>query len=167
MTQQKLGSTSGSALRTTTVVQIGIVVKDIERSAQHYADLFGLPKPKISVTDEYDMARTAFQGKPTRARANLAFFNMGQVSLELIEPIGRPSTWGRFLDEKGEGVHHIAFHVLGTDQVVQALGAQGIQVEQQGYYTGGMYTYMDSAPQLGVILELLEDLGASSRKAEA
>jgi len=149
---------TNGALGTTTVVQIGMVVRDIERSAQYYSEVFDLPKPKIVITDEYEKARTSFEGEPTEARAKLAFFSMGQVSLELIEPIGRPSTWGRFLDEKGEGVHHIAFHVKGTDQVVQALGAHGIPAEQQGHYTGGMYTYLNSVPQLGVILELLENL---------
>jgi methylmalonyl-CoA/ethylmalonyl-CoA epimerase len=169
MTGKELENNPGGALGTTTVVQIGMVVKDIARSTQRYADLFGLPKPEIIVTDEYEKARTAFEGQPTKAQAKLAFFRMGQVSLELIEPIGRPSTWGRFLDEKGEGVHHIAFNVVGTDQVVKALDAVGIRVEQQGYYTGGMYTYVDTMPQLGVILELLENLGAQERgqKAEA
>ena len=82
-------------------------------------------------------------------------------SLELIEPIGGPSTWQEFLDERGEGVHHIAFFVEDTDQVVALLEGNGIAVVQQGDYTGGRYTYVDSAPALGVILELLENLGTS------
>ena len=150
MTSHRLG--------TTTVCQIGIIVRDIERSAERYSRVFGLPMPKIVITDTYDKAHTTYLGQPSEARAKLAFFEMGQVSVELIEPIGAPSTWARFLEEKGEGVHHIAFHVKGTDQVVAALAAEGIALEQQGHYTGGMYSYMDSAPQLSVILELLEDL---------
>jgi methylmalonyl-CoA/ethylmalonyl-CoA epimerase len=84
---------------------------------------------------------------------------MGQVSLELIEPIGGPSTWREFLDERGEGVHHIAFTVEGTDEVVAFLAGAGIAVVQQGDYTGGRYTYVDSMSTLGVILELLENFG--------
>jgi methylmalonyl-CoA/ethylmalonyl-CoA epimerase len=82
---------------------------------------------------------------------------MGQVSLELIEPVGGPSTWQEFLDEKGEGVHHIAFRIKGTEQVVAYLEGKGIDVVQQGYYTGGMYTYVDSTSPLSVVLELLEN----------
>jgi 4-hydroxyphenylpyruvate dioxygenase-like putative hemolysin len=82
---------------------------------------------------------------------------MGQVSLELIEPIGGPSTWREFLDQRGEGVHHIAFVVRDTDEVVELLEGKGVGVIQQGDYTGGRYTYVDSAPTLGVILELLEN----------
>lgn len=139
------------------VTQIGIIVSDIERSAERYSRLFGVPLPNIIVTDGYEKAKTTFEGAPSTAQAKLAFFRLGQVSLELIEPIGEPSTWKKHLDEKGESVHHIAFQVKGTPQVTAALAEEGIPVQQQGYYTGGMYTYLDSAEQLGVNLELLEN----------
>jgi hypothetical protein len=45
----------------------------------------------------------------------------------------------------------------GTDEVTSILGQQGIQIERHGLFTGGQYTYLDSVPQLGVILELLEN----------
>jgi methylmalonyl-CoA/ethylmalonyl-CoA epimerase len=145
-------------LGTTIVCQVGLIVRDVERSAETYSQVFGLPKPDVNITDPVDVAKTAYRGEPTSARAKLAFFHMGQVSLELIEPVGAPSTWQEFLDEHGEGVHHIAFRIKGTNEVVAYLEGKGIGVVQQGYYTGGMYTYVDSAPALGVILELLEDL---------
>ena len=140
------------------VCQVGLVVRDVERSLAAYSQVFGLPKPEVILTDGQEIAHTRYRGEPTDARAKLAFFDMGQVSLELIEPIGGPSTWQEFLDEKGEGVHHIAFFVKDTDQVVASLEGNGIAVVQQGDYTGGRYTYVDSAPALGVILELLENL---------
>ena len=140
------------------ICQVGLVVRDVERSLAAYSRVFGLPEPEVIVTDGQEIAHTRYRGEPTDARAKLAFFNMGQVSLELIEPIGGPSTWQEFLDERGEGVHHIAFFVEGTDQVVASLEGNGIAVIQQGDYTGGRYTYVDSAPALGVILELLENL---------
>jgi methylmalonyl-CoA/ethylmalonyl-CoA epimerase len=147
-----------NGLGTNIVCQIGLVVRDIERSAEAYSQVFGLPKPNVIVTDEYEVAKTTYRGHPTRAQAKLAFFDMGQVALELIEPIGSPSTWQEFLDENGEGVHHIAFRIKGTDEVVAFLAGQGIQVVQRGHYTGGMYTYLDSTSALGVALELLENL---------
>ncbi|MFN2272740.1 MAG: VOC family protein [Anaerolineae bacterium] len=140
------------------ICQVGLVVRDVERSLAACSQVFGLPEPEVIVTDGQETAHTRYRGEPTDARAKLAFFNMGQVSLELIEPIGGPSTWQEFLDEKGEGVHHIAFFVKDTDQVVASLEGNGIAVVQQGDYTGGRYTYVDSAPALGVILELLENL---------
>jgi methylmalonyl-CoA/ethylmalonyl-CoA epimerase len=146
-----------TGLGTTIVCQIGLIVRDIEKSAQAYSEVFGLPRPDVIITDTVDVAKTTYRGASTTARAKLAFFDMGQVSLELIEPMGEPSTWQEFLDEKGEGVHHIAFRIKGTEQVVAYLEGKGIDVVQQGYYTGGMYTYVDSTSALGVVLELLEN----------
>jgi methylmalonyl-CoA/ethylmalonyl-CoA epimerase len=140
------------------ICQVGLIVRDIGRSIEAYSQVFGLPKPEVILTDAQEIAHTRYRGKPTDARAKLAFFDMGQVSLELIEPVGGPSTWQEFLDERGEGVHHVAFFVKDTDQVVAFLKGNGIAVIQQGDYTGGRYTYVDSAPALGVILELLENL---------
>ena len=139
------------------VCQVGLIVRDIERSIEAYSRVFGVPKPEFVVTDGQETAHTRYRGEPTDARAKLAFFSMGQVTLELIEPIGGPSTWQEFLDEKGEGVHHIAFFVEDTDQAVESLEGNGIRVVQQGDYTGGRYTYVDSAPALSVVLELLEN----------
>ena len=111
------------ALDTNVICQIGLIVRNIERTAKAY----------------------------------LAFFQMGSLSLELIEPVGKASTWKEFLDEHGEGVHHIAFLIKGMDKVLASLDEKGISTIQKGDYTGGRYAYVDSAPALGVILELLEN----------
>ncbi len=144
-------------LGTTTVTQIGLVVKDIEKSIEAYCSVFGFPPPNIIITDAYEKAQTNYRGHPTPARAKLAFFNLGQVSLELIEPIGEPSTWKEALEKNGEGFHHIAFQINDTGRVMQNLEANGIEMVQQGQYTGGMYTYMDATQKLGLVLELLEN----------
>jgi methylmalonyl-CoA/ethylmalonyl-CoA epimerase len=138
------------------VVQVAIVVKDIEAKSAAWAKVLGVDVPKWSLTDGPEKSHIQYMGGPTEARAKLAFFRLGQVSLELIEPVGRPSTWGQFLDEKGEGIHHIAFNVKGMDGVIARLEANDISLVQRGDYTGGCYAYMDGAASLGAILELLE-----------
>ena len=97
------------ALGTTTVTQVGIIVRDIEAKARAWSEVLGLPMPQIQVTDTVDIARTEYEGEPTYARAKLAFFHMGQVDIELIEPVGEPSTWKDQLDRHGDSLHHIAF----------------------------------------------------------
>ncbi len=145
-------------LGTNVICQIGLVVRDIERTAKIYADVFGMDVPNVIITDTEDVAHTKLRGAPTQARAKLAFFQMGNVSLELIEPIGEPSTWKEFLDEHGEGVHHIAFQIKGMDRALAYLDSKDIPVIQRGDYTGGRYAYVDGAPSLGVVLELLENV---------
>ena len=149
MTAQTLG--------TTTVIQIGIVVHDIEAKARAWAEILGLPVPEIMVTEASEHAQTEYNGKPSSAGAKLAFFDLGQVSLELIEPVGGPSTWRDQLDEHGDSLHHIAFEIKGMPQRVAHLESKGISLVQRGEYPGGRYAYLDGTAQLGAILELLEN----------
>ena len=133
------------------------MVRDIETKAQAWADMLGLPVPDIIITDTVDLAHTEYQGEATPARAKLAFFHLGQVDLELIEPIGGPSTWQEQLDRHGESLHHLAFVIKGMKEKVAYLEAKGIPLVQRGDYTGGRYVYLDGTAQLGAVLELLEN----------
>lgn len=146
-----------NGIGTQILTQVGLVVHDIERALDAYCDIFGIERPTVSITDEFDQAKTMYSGKPTYARAKLAFLKMGQVEIELIEPVGEPSTWKDALDQHGYSVHHIAFHIKDTDKVTEYLLSKGLPVVQQGHYTGGMYSYIDSEKQLGLVLELLEN----------
>ena len=82
---------SDRALGTATITQVGIIVRDIEARARAWADILGLPMPEIQVTDTVDVAQTEYRGSRSPARAKLAFFHMGQVDVELIEPVDGPS----------------------------------------------------------------------------
>jgi catechol 2,3-dioxygenase-like lactoylglutathione lyase family enzyme len=145
------------ALGSNVIVQVGLIVRDVEETARAYADVFGVDVPQWFLTNPEEVAHTRYRGKPTRARAKLAFFDMGSVQLELIEPVGGPSTWQEFLDTHGEGVHHIAFRIKGMSEQVAYLEGKGMPLVQRGDYTGGRYAYMDSTSQLKTILELLEN----------
>ena len=144
-------------LGTTTVTQVAIVVRDIEAKARAWAHILGLPMPAVIVTDPVEVAQTEYRGQPSPARAKLAFFQLGQVSLELIEPIGGPSTWQEHLDAHGESLHHIAFQIQGMQDKLAYLDANGIPLVQRGEYKGGRYAYVDGTQALGVVLELLEN----------
>jgi methylmalonyl-CoA/ethylmalonyl-CoA epimerase len=147
---------SASGLGTNVVTQVCVVVKDCEKSAKAYAELFGVEAPKPFLSGPLEDAHTLYRGKPTDARARMAFFHLGQVDLELIEPTGGPSTWREHLEKHGESVHHIAFKVPSMKQALSFLNGQGMPTVQTGDFGSGCYGYVDSAPKLGVILELLE-----------
>lgn len=148
---------SKDVLGTHFMTQVGVIVRDIEVTSQAYADFFGVEKPKWFLTDTLDKTDARYNGEPTEARAKLAFFNMGSLQLELIEPDEHPSTWREFLDTHGEGVHHIAFVVEGMAEKVAAMDSLGMPLVQKGEYTGGRYAYFDTMKDLKVILELLEN----------
>jgi catechol 2,3-dioxygenase-like lactoylglutathione lyase family enzyme len=137
------------------VVQIGIIVRDAERSAAHYAEIFGIPKPEVVPIAADPFAKTDFRGSPSTASGKAAFFDLGPIQMELIEPVGAPSTWEEFLHTKGEGIHHIALKTGDLAAARQFLRSKGMETIQSGGWDGGQYAYIESTPQLGTILELL------------
>ena len=145
-------------LGTKIVTQIGFVVNDIEKTSQAFADFLGVEKPQWSLTDTIDKTHGEFNGQPCPARAKLAFFHVGEtLDIELIEPDETPSVWRNVLNEKGEGVHHIAFVVNGMKEKILALEGNGMKLLQRGEYTGGRYAYIDCVDQLKTIVELLQN----------
>lgn len=139
-----------------TIVQIAIIVNDIEKSSEDYADFFGVEKPKWIVTDGYDKAQVEFMGEPTNTRVKIANFTAGFINLELIEPDNNPSTWKHFLDTKGEGVHHIAFFVKNMKKKIELMGNVNMPLLQKGEFEGGRYAYFDTVEKLKIIIEMLE-----------
>ncbi|MEH7546723.1 MULTISPECIES: VOC family protein [Bacillaceae] len=146
-----------NVLGTNVIAQIGILVHDIEKTSQAYADFFGVENPGWSLTDTVDKAETQYKGDSTEARAKLAFFDMGSLQLELIEPDQHPSTWREYLDEHGEGPHHIAFIIKGLKEKINLMERNQMPLMQKGEYSGGRYAYMDTFKDLKIILELLEN----------
>ena len=142
------------------LVQIGIVVGDVEKYAKRYAEFFGVEEPEIIWSEAEETAKTLYHGKGTKGRVKQAFFEFDNICIELLEPVGGPSTWQEFLERHGEGVHHIAFEVKGMDGHIAEMEERGAGLIQQGRWTGGSggrYAYFESEGQLGVILELLEN----------
>lgn len=151
MTEPTLGSNI--------VTQVGIIVRDIESKARAWSEILGLPMPNIIITDTLDKTQAEYNGTSTTARAKLAFLHMGQLDVELIEPIDGPSTWKDQLDQHGDSLHHIAFVIKGMQDKIAYLDSKGVPLLQRGEYTGGRYAYLDGVPQLGTVLELLENDG--------
>ncbi len=144
-----------SLMGTEIVCQIGILCNDIIQTAEAYKRVLGADY-SVSETAPYEQSRTTFQGAPTPARIRQAFFDVGpNLNIELIEPDHNPSAWRSYLDQHGEGVHHIAFWVKDIDGAITRLGEIGMPLEQRGEWDTGCYAYIDSYPQLKTVIELL------------
>jgi len=137
------------------VVQIGIVVDDIEDVARKWCKILGLEKPKIIETDDWNKTKAMYRGKPA-GKAKLAFIELDNIVIELIEPIDGDSTWSTYIKNYGQGVHHIAFKVENVDECIEKLKDIGGDIEQLGYFENGIYIYMDTRKSLGTVIELLK-----------
>lgn len=140
-----------------TIVQVAIVTRDIEASAKRWAAVLGLPAPTITTTRPGEEVKVVYRGKPSSGRAKLAFFRLGQVVLELIEPVGGDTSWKQFLDEHGEGVQHLGFQVENLEEAIARAARMGMPVLHRGRYDreDGDYVYIDSEKLLGVTVEFL------------
>lgn len=141
-----------------TLAQVGIIVPDIEKAVKAYATLFGVETPDIVQAENPEDNPTTYRGELTDASCLLAFFNLENIQLELIQPLGKPSTWNDFLEETGGGIHHIAFWIKGMDGQLKKLKMSGIKEVQHGGWTGGQYSYVETPDDMGIIIELLENL---------
>ena len=147
-------------LKTNTIVQVGIIVRDIEKTKKKWAEFLGVKVPETVQAGDYKITETKYKGKGApKASCKMAFFDAGAgMQLELIQPNGEKSTWQDFLDKKDEGIHHIAFKVKGTEKILETCQKEGIKCVQQGKYgdAGGEYAYLDTVKGLKCIVETLE-----------
>ena len=147
-------------LGTRRVCQIAVVVRDLEKSARAYAEFFGLPVPPFFTTEPGLAVNQTYRGQPSDARCRLAFFELENTTIELIQPLGGESSWQEALDKNGEGVHHIAFQVTDTAGKTRVLAERGMPLlHQGGDPRTGQFSYFDTREQLGVLIETLEGYG--------
>ena len=149
-------------LDTCTLAQVGFIVKDVEATKRTFAEFLGVHVPPTCDGGEFSVTGTTVYGQPApEANCKMAFFDVGEhIQIELIQPNGVKSTWQDFLDEHGEGIHHIAFNVKNMDEKIKAMeDFAGAKVVQRGKYGdgNGEYTYLDCHDQLKCIVELLEN----------
>lgn len=151
------GEANEPLINSKNVTQVAIVVKDIEKARNSWAKTLGITPPEVSIAEGHQSRPTLYNGKPSDAKAKLAFISMENLQIELIEPMGGNSTWQEFLDNNGEGIHHIAFLVKDINGMEKKFKMQGMPAVMSGGWDGGAYSYISSEKQLGCILELLEN----------
>jgi len=144
-------------IRSKVITQVAIVVKNIDKARNAWAQLLGVEVPEVSVAESNSSRPTLYKGKPTDAKAKLAFISMENLQIELIQPLGGKSTWQEYLDSHGEGIHHIAFAVKDINGMENKFDSRGNPTVQRGGWDGGAYSYIDGSNDLGCILELLEN----------
>lgn len=145
-------------LPNTEMLHIGIVVEDIEASLDKWVEVLGVDRPQLIKAEGDEKNPTQYRGHLSDAKAYLAFLQLENTQIELIEPYGEAeSHWKEFLENHGESVHHIAFSVEGMGEVhIGNFEEKGYKLAQHGGWDTGEYGYLDGMDKLGVMIELLE-----------
>ncbi|MEM3467045.1 MAG: VOC family protein [Candidatus Jordarchaeales archaeon] len=125
------------------VGQIGIVVRDFERTAKVLEDL-GLGH------------FSSIEIPHASARLKVGLVNLGGVQLELIQVVEGESIHSRFIRERGEGLHHLGFFVKDLESAVRKFEEKGFNVTERGEVLGVKYAYLDTDRVLGFVIELIQ-----------
>ncbi len=145
-----MAQTSPAKFKLKGINQIGIVVKDLELVAQNYWNIFGIGPWTIFNWQAPLVYDRKYHGKLAPARERIALTQVGNVQLELLEPVEGPSIYADWIAEQGEGLHHLNFLVDDVDEVSRILTAEGFPSLQCGKYGAikrqGAFDYFDIKP---------------------
>src|SRR5580765_6689791 len=100
---------------------IGIAVKDAEQTAKLLSSIWNIGTPEVF--DYWPQGDEMIAGEPFGVR--LVFIKFGPLTIELLQPLDDKSIWSKFIEEKGEGIHHFALGVSNYDEMVKTLTDQG------------------------------------------
>lgn len=101
----------------THIEHIAIAVKSLEDAIPYYENILGLKCYNVEEVSEQ--------------KVKTAFFKVGQTKIELLEPTCPESTIAKFIENKGEGLHHVAYAVSNTADTLNELSEKGIRLIDQ------------------------------------
>ena len=120
---------------------VGIVVRNLDEAYGFYRDTLGLPVHKVAVVED--------QG------VKAALLTIGNSEIELLEPINSNGGVAKFLERRGEGLHHICFQTDDVAKELAATKAKGVELIDQTPRKGlaGMICFLHPKANHGVLIE--------------
>ena len=128
------------------IEHLGIAVKSLEAAIPYYENVLGLKCYALEEVPEQ--------------KVKTAFFKIGQTKIELLESTDPEGPVGKFLENKGEGVHHIAFAVEGLQETLDFVAEQGVRLIDKQPRKGAEglnIAFLHPKSTFGVLTELCED----------
>lgn len=142
-----------------TAIQVGVVVRDLEQSMAALTAVFGIGPFRVVTCPPPERVDAQFyHGQPARFETRQAFADLGNVELELIQPVEGQTIWADFLRERGPGLHHIRFNVPDHKAVTAYLATKGLQTTQEGagIRDGTYWVNYDTEKLIGFIIEIMQ-----------
>ena len=124
---------------------IGIAVKDLKMVGRLYSDAFGL-----KLSEEIDV---------TERKLRIAFVELSGVKLEFLMPADKESVMAKFIEKRGEGIHHICFEVDDIGRAISELKSKGVELVDEKPslgVEGDKIIFLQPKSTFGVLIELKE-----------
>jgi len=129
----------------THIEHIGIAVKNLEESIKFYENAFGLKCYAVEEVKDQ--------------KVKTAFFMIGETKIELLESTEPDGQIGKFIEKKGEGIHHIAFAVTNLKESLKEAEVKGVQLIDKKPKPGAedlKIAFLHPKSTNGVLVELCE-----------
>ncbi|MEZ5019536.1 MAG: methylmalonyl-CoA epimerase [Bacteroidetes bacterium] len=140
-------------MKPTHIEHIGIAVNSIEDALPFYEKVLGLKC--------YNIEEVADQ------KVKTAFFMIGQTKIELLESTDPEGPVGKFIEKRGEGIHHIAFAVDNIEERLREAEEAGIRLIDNAPRKGAeglSIAFLHPKSTFGVLTELCEDKNSETKK---
>lgn len=128
------------------IEHIGIAVKSLDNSNALFKKLFGMPHYKVESVESESVSTS--------------FFMLGETKIELLEATDPGSTISKFIEKKGEGIHHIAYEVDNLEAEMQRLKSEGFELINQTPKDGAdnkRICFLHPKTTNGILVELCEE----------
>ena len=129
------------------IEHLGIAVKDLNKSNELFKKLLGGQSYKTEVVDSESVTTS--------------FFKVGNQKIELLEASEPDSAIARFIERRGEGMHHLAFHVENIDEEIERLEKEGFEFVSKTPTKGAdnkMVVFLHPKTTNGVLVELCQEI---------
>jgi len=127
------------------IEHIGVAVKNIEKSVHVFRDQLGIPMERMYESDAI--------------KTKIAFFPLGESTIELVEPMDPSSPVAKFIEKRGEGIHHLCLGVENVAAALREFEAKGIELlnkEPRKTADGRVIAFLNPKSTNGVLIELEE-----------
>ncbi len=140
--------------------QVAVVVRDLDASMTRYVEEFGIGPWRVYTFGPDWVKGMTFRGEERGYSMKLALADAGGTMYELIQPLQGPNSYQEFLDQHGEGLHHLGYFVDDLDVAIEDMESKGYALLQSGRGIGtkgeGGYAYFETEGALGCIVEAIE-----------
>lgn len=129
------------------IEHIGIAVKNLEESIKHFEKMLGVECYKIENVEDQ--------------KVKTAFFKIGETKIELLEATSEESPIAKFIEKKGEGLHHVAFAVNDIQHKLNSMKEKGFNLIDEKPRTGAdnlQIAFLHPKSTNGILVELCENL---------
>lgn len=140
------------------IFQLCILTRDVDRSMKEWLDKFGVGPWQVLTFSDKTVKGLHVDGQLVTEpfKFLIAISRIGNLEIEIIQPVYGPMIYEEYLNRKGEGLHHIKEKISDEDmdRVVADYAQKGIKVLQTGWFQNDVHFYLDTEKSLGFPLEL-------------